>query len=217
MGPKFKEKLISFIYIFHTWNEANFIFLLFFSWRKMFLMWDFLPVALCQTQFHVLVDFQFSDEGCWKPIVPLKKYLLDWNMSGCLQLITWIAIDFVCLLYSFWDYLLYFIFFNIYFYLKSRLTDRDLSPPAGSIPKWRQWPELRQSEARNQEQLLSLPHGAGCQGLQPSSAAFQGHRQGAELEVGRLGLEPGPVWDAGTARQNNSLLSHYAKHSEIIC
>ena len=75
----------------------------------------------------------------------------------------------------------FFFFLKIYFiYLKDRVTvrgrdrEKDL-PSAGSLPRWPQQPEIRQSKARRQELLLGLPHGCRGPSAWASSTAFPDH------------------------------------------
>lgn len=43
---------------------------------------------------------------------------------------------------------------------------------------------------------MGFLHGAGAQGLEPPSVAFQVHKQGDGLEVEQLGYNLAPIWDA---------------------
>lgn len=76
-----------------------------------------------------------------------------------------------------------------------------------------QWPELAQSEASSQELLLGLPMGAGAQVLEPSSGAFLGHQQEAELKVEQLDLNQCPNGMAGLGQtEDRSQELHLVSH-----
>lgn len=56
----------------------------------------------------------------------------------------------------------------------------------GSLSKWLQWPELRQSKAGAKGFFWISHTDAGSQGFGPSSALFPGQKEGAELKVEQL-------------------------------
>uniref|UniRef100_G1TZV3 Adaptor related protein complex 1 subunit mu 1 n=1 Tax=Oryctolagus cuniculus TaxID=9986 RepID=G1TZV3_RABIT len=101
---------------------------------------------------------------------------------------------------------LFLLFYILFTYLRGRVTesgrDRERErglPSAGSLPRWPQRPELCESEARNQELLPGLP--CRCRGPRTWAVfyCFPRPQQRAGQEVEQPGLEPAPIWDAGSA------------------
>lgn len=57
-------------------------------------------------------------------------------------------------------------------------------------------------QSGSQQLLLGLHAGTGTHGLEPSSIAFPGHKQGARSEVEPLGLKLAHIWDTSTLKSS---------------